>query len=59
MSQSKGRRRPVDSNVDDDSRRHAMEDATPQGRSPIEEMGGTASETKKKASKRGTGNQTA
>ena len=39
MSEPRGRKRPVDGNIVND-RRHAMEDATPQGQSPIEEMGG-------------------
>jgi hypothetical protein len=38
MSEPKGRKRPVDEDIVN-SRRHAMEDATPQSQSPVEEMG--------------------
>jgi hypothetical protein len=38
MSEPKGRKRPVDEDIAN-SRRHAMEDATPQSRSPVEEIG--------------------
>jgi hypothetical protein len=38
MSEHKGRKRTVDGDIVN-SRRHAMEDATPQTQSPIEEMG--------------------
>jgi hypothetical protein len=37
MSEPKGRKRPVDEDIVN-SRRHAMEDATPQSQSPVEEM---------------------
>jgi hypothetical protein len=47
MSEPKGRKRPVDEDIVN-SRRQAMEDATPQSQSPVEEM----DDTEKKAADR-------
>jgi hypothetical protein len=52
MSERKGRKRPVDEDIVT-SRRHAMEDATPQGQSPVEEMGDAEKKSTGRARKTG------